>query len=144
MKLQLNLIFNLKMGKNHIKMLTRFYNFMIDSVVFSIIAVLIASILVRYHPAFKVYSPQNNRILAFILYFLYYFLFEIAFSSTPGKFITKTKVADNLTFSRPSILKIFIRTICRFIPFEALTIFFDENNLTWHDKISKTTVINNS
>lgn len=132
------------MGKNHIGMLIRFYNFIIDTMVFSIIAVLIVSILIKYHPAFKVYSPQNNRILAFVLYFLYYFIFEIAFSSTPGKLITKTKVADNLSFSQPSILKIFIRTICRFIPLEALSIFFDENNLTLHDRISKTTVINKS
>ena len=130
------------MRNTQANMLTRFLNFLIDSIVFAIIAIIIVSILVRYLPAFKVYNQLNNRIIAFVLYFLYYFLFEIAFSSTPGKFITKTKVADNLTFSRPSILKIFIRTLCRFIPFEALTIFFDENNLTWHDKISKTTVIN--
>lgn len=130
------------MRNTQANMLTRFLNFLIDSIVFAIFAIIIVSILVRYLPAFKVYSQLNNRIIAFVLYFLYYFLFEIAFSSTPGKFITKTKVADNLTFSRPSILKIFIRTLCRFIPFEALTIFFDENNLTWHDKISKTTVIN--
>lgn len=130
------------MRNNQANMLTRFLNFLIDSIVFTIFTVIIVSFLVRYHPAFKVYSPQNNRILAFVLYFLYYFLFEFAFSSTPGKFITKTDVVDNLTFSRPSILKIFIRTLCRFIPFEALTIFFYENNLTWHDKISKTTVIN--
>ena len=129
------------MEKNQTKMLTRFYNFIIDSIFYSILAVIIVSILVRYHPSFQVYSPRNNRILAFVLYFLYYFLFEITLSSTPGKLITKTKVADNLTFSRPSIMKVFIRTLCRFIPFEALTIFFYENNLTWHDKISKTTVI---
>jgi uncharacterized RDD family membrane protein YckC len=129
------------MGQNRIKILTRFFNFIIDSILFTIIAIAIVSILVRYHPAFKVYNPQNNRILAFILYFLYYFLFEIAVLSTPGKIITKTKVSDNRTFTRPSILKIFIRTLCRFIPFEALSIFLDENNLTWHDKISKTTVI---
>ena len=129
------------MRNTQANMLTRFLDFLIDSIVFTILAIIIVSILVRYHPAFKVYSPQNNRILAFILYFLYYFLFEIIFSSTPGKFITKTKVADNLTFSRPSILKIFIRTLCRFIPFEAFTIFFYVNNLTWHDKISKTAVI---
>jgi len=123
-------------------MLNRFINFIIDSTVFIIIAVIVVSILVRTHPSFQTYNPNNNRILAFILYFSYYFLFEVAFSSTPGKLITKTKVVDNLTFSRPSILKVFIRTLCRFIPFEAFTIFFYENNLTWHDIISKTTVIN--
>jgi len=129
------------MSKSHIRMSTRFYNFLIDSLIFIILAIIIVSILVRYLPAFKVYNPLNNRILAFLLYFFYYFFFESLFSFTPGKLITKTRVVDRLTLSRPSIFKVFIRTLCRFIPFEALTIFFDENNLTWHDKISKTTVI---
>jgi uncharacterized RDD family membrane protein YckC len=129
------------MTKKNTTMLVRFLNFLIDSVVFMIIALLIVSILVRYHPAFQVYSTKNNRILAFVLYFLYYFLFEIAFSSTPGKLITRTKVADNLSLNRPSIFKIFVRTLCRFIPLEALTIFFYDNNLLWHDIISKTIII---
>ncbi len=127
---------------NRIKKSTRFYNFLIDSIIFSVLALIIVPLIVRYVPGFKVYNPKNNRILAMSLYFLYYFLFEIVFSSTPGKLITKTRIVDKLTFSKSSIFKVFIRTLCRFIPLEALTIFFDENNLTWHDKISKTTLIN--
>jgi uncharacterized RDD family membrane protein YckC len=132
------------MAKKNTTMLVRFLNFLIDSIVFTIIVFLIVSILVRYHPAFQVYSAKNNRILAFVLYFLYYFLFEITFSSTPGKLITKTKVADNLSLNRPSIFKVFVRTLCRFIPFEGLSIFFNDKKQIWHDKISGTTIIKRS
>jgi uncharacterized RDD family membrane protein YckC len=132
------------MAKNQIKKTTRFINFMVDSIVFSIIAFVIVSILVRYHPAFKIYNPWNNRFLAFVLYFLYYFLFETIFSSTPGKLITNTNIVDTITFKSPSVLKIFIRSLCRFIPLEALSIFFYKNNLVWHDIISGTIIISKS
>ncbi len=136
------LSFCFQMNKIQIKRSTRFYNFLIDSIIFIVLALIIVPLIVRYVPAFRVYNVQNNRILAFSIYFLYYFLFEVTLSSTPGKLLTKTRVVDKFTFSKSSVFKVFIRTLCRFIPLEALTIFFDENNLTWHDKISKTTVIN--
>ena len=123
-------------------MMGRFLNFLIDSIIFTIIAFFIVSILVKYHPSFQEYSPMNNRILAFILYFSYYFLFEIIFSATPGKIITKTKIVDKMTLVKPSIFKVFVRTISRFIPFEAFSIFFYSKNQTWHDIISRTMVIN--
>jgi uncharacterized RDD family membrane protein YckC len=43
--------------------------------------------------------------------------------------------------SKPSMLKIFLRTVCRFIPLEAFYILINENKLTLHDLLSKTTVI---
>jgi uncharacterized RDD family membrane protein YckC len=120
----------------------RFLNFLIDSIVFALLSYIIVSCLVKYHTAFQVYNVHFLRFTAFLIYFLYYFLFETAFSTTPGKLITKSKLVVNNTFLKPSILNIFVRTICRFIPLEAFSIFFTRNNLVWHDILSKTIVIN--
>ena len=124
------------------RQIVRFLNFLIDSIIFAILSYIIVSLLVRYHTAFQVYNVRFLRFTAFLIYFLYYFLFETIFSATPGKLITKSRLVENNTFLRPSILKIFVRTICRFIPLEAFSIFFTRNNLVWHDILSKTIVIN--
>jgi uncharacterized RDD family membrane protein YckC len=129
------------MKKNEIKISTRFINFLIDMLAFTIIAIIVILILKNYLPSFKVYSPQNNRLITFILYFSYYFIFELLTSTTIGKLITKTKVVDNNSLNRPSLLKIFVRTLSRFIPFEGLSIFLNDKKQIWHDQISGTTVI---
>lgn len=125
-------------------MLVRFFNFLIDSSFIAIFAIIIVSLTVKYSSVNYDFSEINNRILAFIIYFLYYFLCEILFSSTLGKMITKTRVVDNITVLKPSLAGVLIRTLSRLIPFEAFSIFFDSDNLLWHDKISRTTVINNN
>lgn len=124
------------------RQIVRFLNFLIDSIIFAILSYFIVSLLVRYHTAFQVYNVHFLRFTAFLIYFLYYFLFETIFSATPGKLITKSRLVENNTFLKASILKIFVRTICRFIPLEAFSIFFTRNNLVWHDILSKTIVIN--
>jgi uncharacterized RDD family membrane protein YckC len=129
------------MKNNQVSVLVRFCNFLIDSFIIAIIVFLVVSIIARFTSAINEYNVVYNRVLGFLIYFSYYFLCEISFSSTPGKLITKTKIADKITFNNPSVLKVFIRTLCRLIPFEALTILFYSDNLLWHDKISRTTVI---
>lgn len=124
------------------KLIVRFLNFLIDTVVFAILSYIIMSFLVRYHTAFQVYNIGFLRFAAFLIYFFYYFIFESVFSATPGKLLTKSKLVENNTFLRPSLIKIFVRTICRFIPLEAFSVFFTSNNLVWHDILSKTIVIN--
>jgi uncharacterized RDD family membrane protein YckC len=124
------------------RLIVRFLNFLIDSVIFAILSYIIVSCLVRYHTALQVYNIGFLRFTAFLIYFLYYFIFEAIFSATPGKLLTKTRLVANNTFLRASILNIFVRTVCRFIPLEAFSIFFTRNNLVWHDILSKTIVIN--
>jgi len=67
----------------------------------------------------------------------FYVFFEGIWGRTPGKFILGTMVLtdDN---TRPTIKTVFIRTLCRFIPFEPFS-FFGERG--WHDKISDTKVV---
>ena len=70
---------------------------------------------------------------------LFYTLMEgLLKGKTLGKYITQTRALDEhgelLTFS-----KAFIRSLCRFIPFDALTFFGERPGL--HDRLSKTMVV---
>ena len=129
------------MKRDSIKTSTRFINFLIDMLAISIIAIIVIIILKNYLPSFKGYSVQNNRLITFILYFLYYFIFELLASTTIGKLITKTKVVDIKSLNKPSVIKILVRTLSRFIPLEGLSIFLNDKKQIWHDQISRTTII---
>jgi uncharacterized RDD family membrane protein YckC len=120
---------------------TRFVILLIDTLVFFIFIVLFFTILSRYSVKFQSFNIRINRIVAFSVYFSYYFFFEAFFSTTLGKIMTKTIVSDSTKFTAPTVFQIFIRSLCRFIPFDLFTIFFSKSNLTWHDKISGTSVI---
>ncbi|HSW97243.1 MAG TPA: RDD family protein [Candidatus Saccharimonadales bacterium] len=84
-------------------------------------------------------SLQYNVTYGIILFF-YYFIFELIFSKTPAKFLTKTKVVlkngNKLTYKI-----IFLRTIIRLIPFEGITFLFSHHPVGLHDKVSGTLVI---
>lgn len=70
---------------------------------------------------------------------LYYSIFEsITKRRTLGKLITGIKVIM-IDGSEPTAKDYFIRSICRIIPFEGFS-FLGLNG--WHDKFSKTTVVN--
>ncbi len=71
-------------------------------------------------------------------FIIYYVLMEFKFQRTLGKFLTKTKVVTQ-TGSKPSLNDIFIRTLCRFIPFDRTSFIVVKNG--FHDRLSKTTVI---
>lgn len=79
-------------------------------------------------------------------WFLYYFILELAFGRTVGKFITGTKVV-NREGEKPSAGKIALRTLIRFVPFEALSGFRISNEEStwargcWHDDWSDTVVV---
>lgn len=74
-----------------------------------------------------------------IVTFLYYYLTEQYFSRTIAKLITHTIVV-NADGSKPSAKSFFIRTCCRFIPFEVFS-FFGISSRGWHDVFSKTYVV---
>lgn len=73
-----------------------------------------------------------------IIFIGYYTIFESHYQKTLGKLITKTKVV-NFYGEKPSFQDIFVRSICRFIPFDRVSYLFMKNG--FHDGISKTTVI---
>ena len=69
--------------------------------------------------------------------FIYYPFFETVLGATPAKFLTSTKVADEFG-KRPGFGTILLRTVCRIIPFEAISFFGDRG---WHDSLSRTYVL---
>ena len=74
-----------------------------------------------------------------IIIFIYYMYFELKYGRTIGKFVVKTKViaaeGHNLNFKT-----IFLRTLCRFIPFEFVS-YFKKNPVGLHDKLSNTLTV---
>ena len=75
--------------------------------------------------------------IGFSVSIVYYCFFEMMFSKSIGKFITKTKVVT-IDGEKPDGQTIFIRTICRIIPFDALSFLGSRG---WHDSLSKTAVV---
>ena len=69
--------------------------------------------------------------------FTYYVFFEGIWGRTPGKLVCGTIVVTP-EGTKPTIGRIALRTVCRFIPFEAFS-FFGERG--WHDSISDTHVV---
>ncbi|MBW3521351.1 RDD family protein [Chryseobacterium sp. NKUCC03_KSP] len=75
--------------------------------------------------------------IIFIFILIYYPISEILFGSSPGKFLTESRVVNSKAGS-PNSSKIFLRTLCRNIPFDALS-FFSKRG--WHDSLSETYVV---
>lgn len=67
----------------------------------------------------------------------YYCFFEGIWARTPGKLVLGTMVVSQQG-DRPAFDQVIGRTLCRFIPFDALS-FFGETG--WHDSIPKTQVV---
>lgn len=117
---------------------TRFLNFVLDSVLFFLLHVIHVLIIGERLHSFLGQTFLNNFLYFLLEYFLYHFIFELAFSRTPGKFLTGTKVIDD-NERRPAFKTILIRTLCRLIPFDGLSFLVADRG--WHDSISKTEVI---
>jgi len=105
-------------------MTKRFLNYLTDIVIIYFVSVLLG------------FKPNGQNLNLIIVLLSYYFLMEGAFRTTIGKIFTNTKVVG---MNGTRVDEIFIRTICRIIPFEPLSFLFAKNG--WHDSISKTTVI---
>ena len=88
-----------KVDSNVVSSGTRFVNFLIDFIVW--------------------------LVLAFIAY---YALMEIKFQKTIGKFVTKTKVVK-MNGEKPTDGDIITRTFCRLIPFDRLSFLFVKNGI---------------
>lgn len=80
-----------------------------------------------------------DYIFGIFILLIYYLTIEGLTARSIGKYVTKTKVVTHEGL-RPDFGTIFIRTLCRLIPFNALS-FLGENGKGWHDSISKTYVV---
>ena len=114
--------------------LTRFLNFIIDTIVWIIIFAILAFQLNA--------NDAVQMLLAYILLFAsyigYYTFMETKYQKTIGKFITKTKVV-NKNGTKPNGGEILQRTFCRLIPFDRISFLFTPSG--FHDRLSCTTII---
>ncbi|MGM1055912.1 MAG: RDD family protein [Bacteroidota bacterium] len=125
--------------KNVVSSLTRFWNFLIDILVWFIIASLLSSIL-------DLFIQTSDQFLLHLLgytlifgsFIAYYAIMEIKYQKTVGKFITKTKVVK-MDGTKPDSSDIVGRTFCRLIPFDRISFLFVKNG--FHDYLSKTKVV---
>lgn len=123
----------------------RFANFIIDSIVYTIVWYLLQLILLL---AFYTFTDRfSDSVLSFILWVSFSIIFFSMFFSvqeylfkgrTIGKFVTGTK-AVALDGEEPGFTKYFIRSLCRLIPFEPVSFLFFP--IGWHDTISETRVV---
>ncbi|PKP21752.1 MAG: RDD family protein [Bacteroidetes bacterium HGW-Bacteroidetes-21] len=126
----------------------RFANYILDFIfllAFSFIfGIILGVILLNISPSSLQSIDEDNKLLNYSLNILagiiYYSTLEVLTGRTIAKYITGTKVVT-LTGEKPDYRTILIRTICRYIPFNAFS-FLGSDGSGWHDKISKTRVIN--
>lgn len=137
-----------KLSNNHLIIATsskRLFNLIIDYLGAYCFTYLIGYVLGLSNVISGNESDEFYSFMGFIIWGLYYMIFELLFSGkTLGKLITRTRVVVNdgkvLTLKH-----VFIRTLIRFIPFEALSFLSTKSNqgrsIGWHDTWSNTLVI---
>ena len=90
-------------------------------------------------------SASNTRFGAFIIASLfaifYYLVLEVFFNTTIGKTLLGNIIVNHQGI-RPSLAQRLGRTICRLIPFNALSFVFARRG--WHDSITNTYVVKGS
>jgi uncharacterized RDD family membrane protein YckC len=127
----------------------RFLNCIIDSIVVTFIQIALSEVFnLLYktygHEGFLIGPPEigNFKYTMFGLgiNIVYYGLFESLSMRTAGKYVTNTKVV-NRDGTTPDNGAIFIRTLCRLIPFEFLSFILKKPVIGWHDSFSKTLVV---
>lgn len=126
----------------------RFVNHLIDSIIGYILAFAIGEAGNRLYDNFGYdglaignveVNPMKFNLLHAVIVVILYGLFETLTSRTPGKYITGTKVVMR-DGTRPDTTTIFLRTLLRLVPFEALS-FLGRYGIGWHDSLSKTLVV---
>jgi len=123
----------------------RFLNHIIDIVVFYIISILVILMISSFVGTDwiikegDVVNKLNQYFILISIYTIYYSVMEYKFGKTIGKFITKTKVVTEHSLP-PTYNTCFLRSIVRIIPFEPISILFDQTQ-AWHDRWTKTYVV---
>ena len=120
----------------------RFANYLIDRILSQVLA---GGAIVLFESAPKPFEENTSyEVMSFALIYLlifgYYTVMEGVFNGkTLGKFITRTRAVredgSSLDWEKAAL-----RSVCRLIPFDALSFMFAD--VGWHDKLSKTRVVN--
>lgn len=116
----------------------RFGNYLIDQV---IIYFLVFFTAIYTMPMSLLTEQWGGYLIGIIYSFSYYCILEsITRGKTIGKLITRTRALKS-DGELPGFFDIFKRSLCRFIPFEIFSIFFDT---PWHDSIPDMMVVKES
>lgn len=125
----------------------RFFNWLIDKSVLYALTVAVLAILVvvdgeHWADWYDTLGFWWQLLLRLALMLVYYVTLEGLFGVSVGKLVTGTRVVDELGRA-PTPIQAVIRTLCRFIPFEALSLAFSDDDRTrgWHDSIARTYVV---
>ena len=123
----------------------RFIAFYIDALFVTILLVFVHLIYFRMNGITNLEDMEQSSdillILQFVGYFIYCFICETIFKTTIGKRLLKLVIIGINDDKKRRLFQILKRTIFRLIPFEPLSIFLNEEREMWHDKISKTKVV---
>ncbi|HIP48965.1 MAG TPA: RDD family protein [Lutibacter sp.] len=129
----------------------RFLNFIIDRIVFYLIFFTIGILLVLFFSIIGfekgVLWMENlenigqgwDYLISYTSMYIYFFVMESLLSKTIGKAITRTLVVYE-NGDKPELKDIAIRTLVRFVPFDAFSFLGTLGN-GWHDKWSNTFVV---
>jgi uncharacterized RDD family membrane protein YckC len=117
----------------------RFGEFLVDYVSFILFSVLLGALVFVVFGEAGVTALERvpDIVLGIVTMFAFYAFFEGLWARSPGKWAFGTAVV-NEDGLQPSFGTISLRTVCRFIPFDAFSYLGDRG---WHDSISKTFVI---
>jgi uncharacterized RDD family membrane protein YckC len=129
---------------------TRFLNFIIDWIIIYLITVVFGFLL---GVIVAMNSPQSiffifkyglfiEMSVHIFIGLVYYTILEYTTGRSIAKFLTATKVVS-CKGEKPALSFVLLRSLCRYIPFEWLS-FFGTSKTGWHDRFSKTRVINTS
>lgn len=126
----------------------RFFNWVVDTAASYFLAAVvgIAVVLVGGDPAMAWLEGLGfwgEQALGMAIMLVYYIPQEAFFGCTLGKLITGTRVVDEKG-EKPTLKRAFLRTICRFIPFDAFSVAFTDPPRGWHDSLAKTYVVRKS
>ena len=112
----------------------RFIHFVVDHA----LVALVTYFLLGYLYSQGIVRVEDEHIKYYYagLLFIYYLVMETTTHRTVGKLLTSSKVVS-ADFKKPSIGKMLLRTLVRFVPFEVLSGFA----YPWHDTWTDTKVV---
>lgn len=110
----------------------RFLTYLIDLVIYYVIIFVFGLII-------GMTSGGILAIVPLLAFFAYYAVMEHMLGQTVGKMIMKTRVV-NVDGGQPSLGQTVIRTLCRMVPLEFISVWIGDG-VMWHDKWASTRVI---
>ncbi|MCK6544835.1 RDD family protein [Myxococcota bacterium] len=115
----------------------RFVNFVVDYFGTGLVSVLFGALYaVIWRPTESGFVM--NYVVGALAGLFYYFPLEALTGRTLGKLLTGTRVVDEHG-QRPTMGAVFIRSLCRYVPFEPFSFLNDDRG--WHDEWSHTRVV---